>query len=114
MIMEIVMNKNLKPQNTRTKAEQRKIAIMGGKASGKARREKKLLSQIYADVLADLEKLPKGQNLKDIVKAIIKKKKPHSVSMLKEMREATEGTKNELTINNFADWIKSVNASKTN
>lgn len=33
-------NENLKPQNTRTKSEQRKIAQKGGKASGKARREK--------------------------------------------------------------------------
>lgn len=35
--------KNLKPQNTRTKEEQKKIATLGGKASGKARRDKKML-----------------------------------------------------------------------
>lgn len=35
--------KNLKPQNTRTKDEQRRIATLGGKASGKARRDKKML-----------------------------------------------------------------------
>ena len=35
--------KDLKPLNTRTKDEQKQIATMGGKASGKARREKKLL-----------------------------------------------------------------------
>jgi hypothetical protein len=34
---------NLKPQNTRTKKEQRAIATMGGVASGVARREKKNL-----------------------------------------------------------------------
>lgn len=34
---------NLKPQNTRTKAEQREIARQGGIASGKARRENKLI-----------------------------------------------------------------------
>lgn len=34
---------NLKPQNTRTKKEQRVIATMGGVASGVARREKKNL-----------------------------------------------------------------------
>ena len=43
---------NLRPQNTRTKAEQRKIARKGGKASGKARAEKKKLSQFYAEALA--------------------------------------------------------------
>lgn len=32
--------KNLKPQNTRTKKEQREIAKKGGIASGKARKEK--------------------------------------------------------------------------
>ena len=32
---------NLIPQNKRTKEEQRKIATMGGKASGEARRKKK-------------------------------------------------------------------------
>ena len=31
---------NLIPMNKRTKKEQRRIAIMGGKASGEARREK--------------------------------------------------------------------------
>ena len=34
---------NLKPQNMRTKAEQREIARQGGIASGKARRENKLI-----------------------------------------------------------------------
>lgn len=33
-------NKNLKPQNKRTKSEQREVARKGGKASGKARRKK--------------------------------------------------------------------------
>ena len=36
---------NLKPQNTRTKKEQREIAKMGGVASGIARREKKNLRE---------------------------------------------------------------------
>lgn len=34
---------NLKPQSKRTKEEQRKIASSGGLASGKARREKRLI-----------------------------------------------------------------------
>lgn len=36
---------NLVPQSERTKEEQRKIAIMGGKASGEARRRKKSLRE---------------------------------------------------------------------
>ena len=44
-------NKNLIPQSERTKDEQRKIARMGGIASGKARREKKTIQKILADLL---------------------------------------------------------------
>lgn len=39
------MNDNLIPQSKRTKEEQRKIAIKGGIASGKARRKKKLIKE---------------------------------------------------------------------
>lgn len=44
-------NKNLIPQSERTKEEQREIARMGGIASGKARREKKAIQKILADLL---------------------------------------------------------------
>lgn len=37
--------KNLKPMNKRTKEEQRKVASMGGKASGAARRRKKSMKE---------------------------------------------------------------------
>lgn len=37
--------KNLRPQNTRTKEEQREIARMGGKASGIARRKKRTMQE---------------------------------------------------------------------
>lgn len=37
---------NLKPQSTRTKEEQRKIAKLGGKASGEARRQKSTIKSI--------------------------------------------------------------------
>ena len=47
-------NKNLKPQNKRTKKEQREIALKGGKASGEARRRKKLLKECF-DILLDKE-----------------------------------------------------------
>ena len=43
--------KNLKPFNELTVEEHREIAKKGGQASVKARREKKLMSQIYADFL---------------------------------------------------------------
>lgn len=43
--------KNLIPQNERTKDEQREIARQGGIASGQARREKKTIQKILADLL---------------------------------------------------------------
>lgn len=42
---------NLKPQNKRTKSEQREIAKMGGKASGKARRKKANLKNALNTIL---------------------------------------------------------------
>ena len=53
-------NKNLKPQNKRTKKEQREIARKGGIASGKARKEKadlkkQLLVWLDAEVARDKE-----------------------------------------------------------
>jgi hypothetical protein len=39
-------DQNLIPQNKRTKSEQREIARMGGKASGAARRKKRMLREI--------------------------------------------------------------------
>ena len=42
---------NLKPQNLRTKSEQREIARKGGLASGKARREKKTAREYAIAVL---------------------------------------------------------------
>lgn len=42
---------NLRPQNTRTPEERRRVATMGGKASGKKRREKKTLADALRKVL---------------------------------------------------------------
>ena len=93
--------KNLVPQSERTKEEQRKIARMGGIASGKARREKKLLSQIYGELLAKSHNMNidgittrvNGERLVELVALhILLKRDSSSVSMLKEIREATEGS----------------------
>ena len=91
---------NLKPQNTRTKAEQRRIAQMGGRASGKARREKKLMSQIYADLLADQSGIKKGGGIRAVVSEILNSTDPRAksakVALIKELREGTEGSKHLL------------------
>ena len=108
--------KNLKPQNTRTKAEQRKIAQMGGKASGKARREKKLMSQIYADLLADQSGIKKGGGIRAVAREILNSTNPKTtsarVALLRELREGTEGSKIKtetvLTINTDDEKIQAI------
>lgn len=45
--------KNLKPMNTRSKEEQKKIASKGGKASGEARRRRKTLREELLAILED-------------------------------------------------------------
>ena len=57
--------KNLKPLNTRTKKERREIAVMGGKASGKSRQQRKTLKE---ELLALLEA---GDTQKNISLAMI-------------------------------------------
>lgn len=69
------MASNLIPQSERTKAEQRKIATKGGKASGKARREKKAMKDTLATLLSmslkdgtitDIEKITNVASLKGL------------------------------------------------
>ena len=93
---------NLRPQNTRSKDEQKEIARMGGIASGKARRERKSVSQLCADFLLHSHniKLPKGKTMtmtgeEIIVEALVGNVRAHgtsaSVSMIDKIREYTEG-----------------------
>ena len=56
--------KNLKPQNTRTKKEQREIAQKGGKASGVARRRKKSMKELAKMMLSFPAKQPSARKLK--------------------------------------------------
>ncbi len=52
-------HENLIPMNKRTEEQQREIAIMGGKASGKARQKKKRMKEILTLLLE--EKTPNGK-----------------------------------------------------
>lgn len=78
--------------------------------SAKKRKEnnekKKFLSEMYADFLADEYSITKGgetkkisgtEYVKTVVKAIINRGDSSSVTMLKEIREATEGSKINLS-----------------
>jgi len=88
---------NLKSLRDRSPEERKKIASMGGKKSQAKKREKKLLSEIYSEILAEEYGVDKDAlDLKSVIKDIIKFRAPHSVSLLKEVREATEGNKTTL------------------
>jgi len=75
----------------------------GGKASGKARKEKKLMSQIYADFLIKehdvigkdgLKKKLSGQKLLNgVMSKVLARGDGSSVRLMKEIREGTEGAK---------------------
>ena len=93
---------NLIPNEQRTPEERRKNARKAGVASGKARREKKRMSQIYADFLTskhkitidDIDKELEGVALlTEVMKKVLSRGDSASVSLLKELREATEGSK---------------------
>jgi hypothetical protein len=98
---------NLRPLPTKTKAVQREIQRKGGIASGKAKKEKKLLSQIYAETLAEefdlelengeFEKLTGAELAAKVIRKIIASGGSPAVSMLKEIREGTEGSKLDVT-----------------
>lgn len=93
---------NLIPKTTLSKEEAKKLGSKGGKASVKARREKKLFEQVYADMLVakydvkvdgDMKKLKPEEFFQSVVKKILISGGAPAVSMLKEMRQATQGDK---------------------
>lgn len=85
--------KNLIPQNRRTKAEQKKIAIMGGKASGVSRNKRKTLKEELLLLLSE------GDTQKKVSVALIDKCFQGDVSAIKELailiNERTEKVTNE-------------------
>ena len=93
------------PANKRSKREVSENGRKGGIQSGKVRREKKLLSQIYADILADQSGILKGKGFKGVVEQILNNQDPKNntsrVAIVKEVREGTEGSnlKTETMIN---------------
>lgn len=64
---------NLIPQNLRTKEEQREIAIMGGKASGVARKKKKLLRDTINEFLEAVNPQTGNTFQIDLVNAMMQK-----------------------------------------
>jgi hypothetical protein len=101
--MPVDRRENLVPLSTE---KAREIGAIGGKKSGESKREKKRLSQMYADMLAEefeveidgvKTKLEGKAFLRHVASKILERTDSASVSMLKEIREATEGSKMALT-----------------
>ena len=89
-----------------TPEKAREIGARGGIRSGEVKREKKRMSQIYADFLMgkhkvtinDTERVMEGPELlSEVMKIVLSRGDSASVSLLKELREATEGGKLELS-----------------
>ena len=89
---------NLKPIKTLSNEEAKKRGSVGGKRSVQVKRERKLLSAMYADLLAKgFEVEGERLSLDEVASAIMARRDSASVSMLKEIREATEGSKTKVT-----------------
>ena len=100
-----------KTENLKPKTSPAARGKLGGIASGKAKKEKKLMSQIYAEFLekeheiigkdGKREKLEGHALLSKVMSKVLARGDSASVSLLKEIREAIEGTKTktELVLN---------------
>jgi len=98
-------DQNLIPVSERTPSELREITRKGGRASGKARREKAVISSMYANFLAKKTKVnidgkpATGEKLFEyaVMSIISKGSDAAKVALMKEMREALEGSKVAIT-----------------
>lgn len=89
---------NLDPARSKEVATER--GRIGGIKSGESKREKKRLSQIYADFLEkkfgpEFGGKTGSQMAEDFIASMIHKKHPAAIAMLRELREGTEGNKVE-------------------
>jgi len=86
-----------------TTEKAREIGKKGGIASGKAKREKKLMSAIYAEYLEKEHDLGGGKKITGekrvslIIDEILQRGDSPAVAMMKEIRSATEGDKLNVT-----------------
>ncbi len=96
-------DENLKPC-TKENARERQLKSAQKRKENNAKR--KMLSELYADFLEEEFEIKEGETkrkisgaeyCKLIAKTVLKRSDSSSVSMLKEIREATEGSKINLT-----------------
>ena len=110
------------PGNKRSHEEASENGRKGGIQSGKKRREKKLMSQIYAEFLAkehnimtsDGKKKPVSgsEMVSSVMRKVLSRGDSASVSLMREVREGTEGSKIKtetvLTINTDDEKIQAI------
>ena len=108
----LIKNSDLSPEQLK------KMTSNGGKASGKARAEKKRMSQIYAEFLDkdhDIigkdgikKKLSGHALLSSVMSKVLSRGDSAAVSLMREIREATEGSNytHNLTIDNDFKIVK--------
>lgn len=88
--------KPIPPKGVQFTAETaREKGALGGKKTAEVKREKKLLSAIYAEYIAKANGIDGYTDIKDVISAVLERGDSASVSMMKEIREATEGSKIE-------------------
>jgi len=94
------------PQNLNpcTKENARERQLKSAQKRKENNAKKKIMSQVYVDILEKKYKVGKDGKKKigyevvgDIVMQILARKDASSVSMLREIREATEGSKVQMT-----------------
>lgn len=99
-------DENLRPRKHLSKEEAKRIGSIGGKKSVESRRKKKLMTNVYGDYLAKKfdVKLGGGEKKVDgeefvhmVVTKVLTAGGSAAVSMLKEIREATQGSKVAIT-----------------
>ena len=109
---------NLKPK-TSAKARGK----LGGIRSGQVKRERKLMSQIYAEFLINqfdvemggIKKKILGQELvKRVTAKIMARSDSASVQLMREIREATEGTTHNLNVNADIEKVRTDLIKKLN
>jgi predicted HNH restriction endonuclease len=111
---------NLKPIRSLSSEEAKKRGSAGGKKSVISRREKKLMSQIYAEFLqkehdvigedGKKKKLSGTALLNSVMSKVLSRGDSSSVSLMKEIREATEGANVKLTIENYEEQAEKLRA----
>lgn len=103
-------------ENLKPKTSPQARGKLGGIKSVQVRKEKKLMSQIYADILADQSGIKRGGGIRAVVAEILNSTDPRvkaaKVSLIRELREGTEGSKLKtetvLTINADDEKVQQV------